>query len=90
MKESPYIIARPIKFKTGNVEIDKMILDKELSEWVSQTSKLSSNMGQAYNVILGKITTFTRSNLKSLKGWEAMLESLDLIALMKGIKGLIF
>ena len=53
-------------------------------------SKLSENMRQAYNVILGKSTTFTRSKLESLKGWKAMLDSSDLIALMKGIKGLNF
>ena len=47
-------------------------------------------MGQAYNMILRQSTAFTRSKLKSLKGWEAMSESSDLIALMKGIKGLIF
>ena len=53
-------------------------------------SKLSENMRQVYNVILGQSTTFTRSKLDSLKVWEAMLESSDLIYLMKGIKGLIF
>ena len=46
-------------------------------------------MEQAYIVILRQSSTFTRSNIESLKGWEAMLESLELIALMKGIKGLI-
>ena len=47
-------------------------------------------MGQAYNVILGQSMTFTRSNIESLKGWEAMLESSEMISLMKGIKGIIF
>lgn len=47
-------------------------------------------MGQAYNVILGRSTTFTRSNLEILKGWEAMSEISDLIDLMKGFKVLIF
>ena len=46
-------------------------------------------MGQAYNVILVHSTTFARSKLEILKGWEAMSESLVLIDLMKGIKGLI-
>ena len=67
-----------------------MLLGKQLSEWVSWMSKLLANMGQVYNVILGQSMTFTRSKLKSLKGWDAMLESSDLIALMRGIKGIIF
>ena len=47
-------------------------------------------MGQAYNVILRQSMNLTRSKLESLKRWGAMLESSDLIALMKSIKGLIF
>ena len=89
MKESPKINARPFKFNTGDEENEKMLLGKQLSEWLSRTSKLSSNMGQAYNVILRKSTTFIRAKLESLKGWDSMSESSDLIALMKGIKGLI-
>ena len=85
MKESPKVTARPAKVNIGNVEIVKMLIGKQLSEWVSWTSKLSANMGQAYNVILGQSTTFTRSKLESLKGWEAMSESSDLISLVKGI-----
>ena len=49
-----------------------------------------ANMGKEYKVILRQRTTFTGSKLKRLKGWEAMSENSDLIALMKGIKGLIF
>ena len=47
-------------------------------------------MFQVYNVIHRQSTTFTRSKLDSLKVWEAMPESLDLISLMKGIKGFVF
>ena len=47
-------------------------------------------MGQVYNFILGQSKTFTRSKIESLKGWEARLENSDLIALIKGIRGLIF
>ena len=90
MKESPKVNTRPVKANTVNAEIDKMLLGKQLSEWVSQTSKLSVNMGKLYNVILRQSMTFNRSKIESLKGWEAMSESLYLIALMKGIKGLIF
>ena len=90
MKESTKVIARLVKVKTGDAEIDKMLLGKLLSEWVSRTITLLENMGQAYNVILRQITTFTRPKIKSLKAWEATSESLDLIALMKGIKGLVF
>ena len=89
-KESTKVTARPVKVNTGDADIDKMMLGKQLSEWVLRTVKLSANMGQTYNVIIGQSTNSTRSKLDSLKGWEAMLESLDLIALMKGIKVLIF
>ena len=40
MKEATKIITRPVKVNTGNAEIDKMLLGKELSEWVQRTSKL--------------------------------------------------
>ena len=53
MKEYPKVIARLIKVNTVDADIDNMLLGKQLSEWVSQTSKLLENMGQAYNVILG-------------------------------------
>ena len=74
MKESTNIIAIPVRFNTVNAEIDKMITSKQLSEWVPQTSKLSANMGQAYNVILGQSTTFARSKIDSIKVWDAMSE----------------
>ena len=80
MKEYPKVISRMVKFNTGDADIDNMLLVKQLLAWVYRTSNLSANMFQAYNVILGQSTTFTSSKLKSLKGWEAMSESLDLIA----------
>ena len=52
MKESLKIIMKPVEVNTGNTEIEKMLLGKELLEWVLCTSKLSANMGKAYNVIL--------------------------------------
>ena len=67
------IIVIPVKFNTGNAEIDKMLLSKELLSWVQLTSKLLANMGQVYNVIIRKCINFTRSKLESLKYWEAML-----------------
>ena len=47
-------------------------------------------MGQEYNVILGQSLTFARSKIESLKGWEAMLESSDLLSPMKVIEVLVF
>ena len=70
--------------------MDKMLLGKELSECVHRTSKMLANMVQAYNIILGQCTTFTRLKLDSFNGWEATLENADQIILVKGIKGLIF
>ena len=90
IKESPKVIVSPVKVNTGDAEIDNMLLVKQLSEWLSRTSKLSENMVQAYNAILGHSTTFTRLKLEVLKGCEAISESSYLIAPMKGIKGLIF
>ena len=53
MKEYPKVIARPVKVNTGDVEIENILMGKHISEWVSRTSKLSANMGQVYNIILG-------------------------------------
>ena len=89
MKESPKVIARLVKDNTGNADVDRMLLETKLSEWVLMTRKLLANMGQEYNMIPQQSTTFTRSKLESLKGWEAMLDISDLIVLMKDIKGLI-
>ena len=63
MKESPKIIARPVKFNTGDVEIDKMMLGKQLSEWVLRMRKLLANMSKAYKYILRKSMYFTRLKL---------------------------
>ena len=49
-----------------------------------------ANIGQAYNVIIRQSMNFARLKLENFKGWEAMSENSDLIALIKGIKGLIF
>ena len=89
MKEYPKVIARPVKVNTSIAEIEKILLGKQLLVWLSWTSKLLANMGQEYNMIPRQSTTFTRSKLESLKGWEAMLDISDLIVLMKDIKGLI-
>ena len=89
MKKATEIIARPVKVNNGDTEIDKMLLGKELSKWLHRTNKLSENVRQAYTVILGQRTTFTRSNIEILRGWEDMSENLYMIALMKEIKGLI-
>ena len=69
MKEYPKVIARTVKVNTSIAEIEKILLGKQLLVWLSRTSKLLANMGQAYNVILGQSTTFNTSNLESLKGW---------------------
>ena len=84
------ITAIPIKVNMDDTEIDKLLLGKELSEWMQRTRKLLANTGQAYIVIIGHIMTFTRSKVETLKFWEEMPDNLDLIALVKGIKGLIF
>ena len=60
MKEATKIVVVPVKVNTGDVEIYKMILGKELSGWVQRTSKLSENMGRVYNLIIGKCMTLTR------------------------------
>ena len=41
MMESPKIITRSVNINTGNADIEKMLLVKQLSEWVLRTSKLS-------------------------------------------------
>ena len=51
---------------------------------------LSENMGKVYNIILRKCTTFIRSKLESLSGWEEISENSELIDPTNGIKGLIF
>ena len=60
MKEATKIVVIPVKVNTGDAEIDKMLLGKELSGWVQRTSKLSENMGRVYNLIIGKCMTLTR------------------------------
>ena len=72
MKGTVNIIVVPIKGNTGGDEIDKMILGKELSEWVQRTSKILVNMRQLYIIIVGQRTIFTRWKLDSLKCWEKM------------------
>ena len=54
MKGTVNIIVVPIKGNTGGDEIDKMILGKELLEWVQHTSKILVNMRQLYIIIVGQ------------------------------------
>ena len=70
--ETTKIIMRIVRVNTGDADINNKLLGKELSEWLQRTRKLLENMGHAYNSLLSKCTTFTRSKLKSLKGLEAM------------------
>ena len=60
MKEYPMVIIKSVNVNTGDTDIDKILLGKQLLEWISLTRNLSSNIGQAYNVILRYSTIFTR------------------------------
>ena len=64
MKGTEKVITKPVKVTTGEDNIDSILFGKELSEWVHCTNKLSENMGQSYNVILGQCTTFIRSKTR--------------------------
>lgn len=90
MEGTAKILARPVKVKTDDKEANKILLGKELPEWVHRTSKLSINTENLYNIIPGQRMSFTRSKLEILKGWEEILESLDVISLLEGTKGLLF
>ena len=79
-----------VKVTTGNNEVDKMLIGKELPEWVHRTIKLSEKMVHEYKVLLGKCMNFTRLKLEILKGLEETSNKSDLFSLMKGINGLIF
>ena len=54
MKGSIKVLSRLVRVKTGNGKVNKMLLMKYLSDCVHCTRKLSANMGQAYNIILGQ------------------------------------
>ena len=69
MKGTVKILARPFKATMVNNELDKMLLGKEMLEWVHRTRNILANMGHAYNSILGQCTIFTRSKLDSLCVW---------------------
>ena len=71
MKGTLKVITRLVKVATVDYEIERMLLRKELLEWVNIISNLLVNMGQAYNFILVHCTTFIRLKLESFSGWEA-------------------
>jgi hypothetical protein len=67
---------------------DKRIWEKEIDENVRRKTKLTANCEKLYSLIIGQCTEHMVSKLESLDDFKEIELALDVIKLMKAIKGI--
>jgi hypothetical protein len=67
---------------------DKDIRKQSVVEYVRRNNKLTQNMETVYSLILGQCTEYMVAKLKGLPEYNSFNDSVDLIKLLKAIKGL--
>jgi hypothetical protein len=63
------------------------IWEKEIDEYVRRKAKLTANCEKLYSLILGQCTEHMVAKLESLDDFKEIERGLDVIKLMKAIKG---
>jgi hypothetical protein len=66
---------------------EKQIWEKEIDEYVRRKAKLTANCEKLYSLILGQCTEHMVAKLESLDDFKEIERGLDVIKLMKAIKG---
>jgi hypothetical protein len=69
---------------------DKEIWKQLVVEYVRRNSKLTQNMETVYSLICGQCTEYMVAKLKGLPDYNSFNDSVDLIKLLKAIKGLTY
>jgi hypothetical protein len=85
--EKKYVPIKPADVGTTATATDKRIWGKEIDEYVRRKAKLTANYEKLYSLILGQCTEHMVSKLESLDDFKEIERALDVIKLMKAIKG---
>jgi hypothetical protein len=88
--EKKYVTIKPADVGTTATATDKRIWEKEIDEYVQRKAKLTSNCKKLYALILGQCTEHIISKLESLDDFKEIERALDVIKLMKAIKGVLY
>jgi hypothetical protein len=82
--------------KPENIDIAKInatykrIWEKRVEEYVKRDIRLTENCEKLYSLILGQFTEYMKSKLESLLDYDVFNEAVDVVALIKTIKGLTY
>jgi hypothetical protein len=85
--EKKYVPTKPADVGTTATTTDKRIWEKEIDAYVRRKAKLTANCEKLYSLILGQCTEHMVSKLESLNDFKEIERALDVIKLMKAIKG---
>ena len=82
-------IKKPVKPTNGD-ETDLEIWRAKIKNYVIKESNYEMALQRAYGLILGQCTQNMLANLKALNEFEQFDEDADMLALLKGVKSLVF
>ena len=79
---------RPEEIEDGTVlgEVEKMIIQQEVRDYVLRRNKFEDNMYKAFGLILGQCTTRLKNKLEAKKDWKVIKDKGDPIQLLTAIK----
>jgi hypothetical protein len=86
--EKIYVPTKPAGIGASTDPTDKRIWEKDIEDYVRRTAKLTINCEKLYSLVLGQRTDHMVAKLESLPEFKKIDRDLDVIKLMKTIKGL--
>jgi hypothetical protein len=89
-KESKFVVPLPAEIPEKATATQKRIWERRVDDFVKRENKLAENYQTLDSLVWGQCTEYMRAKLKAVTSYEAMKGSLNLIALLKTIKGLIY
>ena len=73
----------------GKDECKKLVINNDVMTWINSKAQLDTNMGQAFNIILGQGTDYTKSTLTGLSNWTKPDTDSNLLKLINFLKGVV-
>jgi hypothetical protein len=89
--EEKFTLPKPTKVEVDQLDAThKQIWEKRIDEYVKLDMKLNENCQNLYSLIWGQCTEYMRAKLEAVVGYDKMRTSLNVIRLIKSIKGLTY
>jgi hypothetical protein len=88
--EKKCVPIKPADVEATATATDKRLWEKEIDEYVRRKAKLTANCEKLYSLILGQCTEHMVSKLEYLDDFKEIERALDVITLMKAIKGIAY